>query len=60
MAILQETLALLAEAGASISSAESSRLRRLAEDQIHAETVIDERYAAMSRRLARIGGERRR
>ena len=51
VAILQETLALLAEAGASISSAESSRLRRLAEDQIHAETVIDERYAAMSRRL---------
>ena len=51
VAILQEALALLDEAGPSIPPAESLRLRRQAEDQIHAETVIDERYAAVSRRL---------
>ena len=51
VSLLQETLELLTEAGASIPPAESSRLRHLAEDQIHAETVIDQRYAAMSRRL---------
>jgi hypothetical protein len=51
IALLQETLALLTEAGASIPAAESLRLRHLAEDQIHAETVIDQRYAVLSRRL---------
>jgi hypothetical protein len=51
VALLQQALALLAEAGASIPAVESLRLRRLAEDEIHAETVIDERYAALSRRM---------
>ncbi len=51
IALLQEALALLNEAGASIPAAESLRLRRFAEEQIHAETVIDQRYASLSRRL---------
>ncbi|HEY3057641.1 MAG TPA: hypothetical protein VGL99_01565, partial [Chloroflexota bacterium] len=51
VSLLQEALALIAEAGALIPPVEAARLRRTAEDQIHAETVIDERYAAMSRRL---------
>lgn len=49
--LLQEALALIAEAGPSIPPLESLRLRRMAEDQIHAETVIDQRYAALSQRL---------
>ena len=51
VSLLQEALALIADAGTSLSSDESSRLRHLAEDQIHEETEIDQRYAAMSRRL---------
>jgi hypothetical protein len=51
VALLQEALALLTEAGALIPAEESLRLRHLAEDLIHAETVIDQRYAALSRRL---------
>jgi hypothetical protein len=51
VSLLQEALALIVEAGALIPPVEAARLRRAAEDQIHAETVIDERYAAMSRRL---------
>ncbi len=51
VALLQEALAMLAEAGPSIPPEESLRLRRQAEDQIHVETVIDQRYAALTRRL---------
>ena len=51
VSLLQEALVLIAEAGATLSSDDSSRLRHMAEDQIHEETAIDERYAAMSRRL---------
>ena len=51
VSLLQEALALIGEAGTLMPAVESSRLRRAAEDQIHAETIIDERYAAMSRRL---------
>jgi len=51
VSLLQEALALINEAGTLISPAEASRLRRSAEDQIRAETVIDQRYAALSRRL---------
>ena len=51
VSLLQEALVLIVEAGASLPSDDSSRLRRMAEDQIHEETVIDERYAAMSHRL---------
>ena len=51
VSLLQESLVLISEAGESLSPSESLRLRRLAEDQIHAENVIDERYTAMSRKL---------
>lgn len=51
VSLLQESLALIAEAGSSLTPPEATRLRHLAEDEVHAETVIDERYAAMSRRL---------
>lgn len=51
VSLLQEALALVNEAGSLISPAEASRLRRSAEDQIRTETLIDQRYAAMSRRL---------
>jgi hypothetical protein len=51
VALLQQALALLNEAGLSIPPVDSLRLRRQAEDQIHAETVIDQRYALLSRRL---------
>lgn len=51
VALLQEALALLIEAGPSIPPEESLRLRTLAESRIHAETLIDQRYAALSRRL---------
>jgi hypothetical protein len=51
VALLQEALAQLDEAGASIPQADSLRLRHQAEDQIHAETLIDQRYAVLSRRL---------
>jgi len=51
VSLLQESLTLVAEAGAALSSSEATRLRRLAEDQIHAEAVIDERYAGLTRRL---------
>jgi len=51
VSLLQEALALIEEAGALIPAVEASRLRRTAEDQIHAETVVDQRYSAMSRRL---------
>ena len=51
VSLLQEALALIAEAGTLIPPVEAERLRRTAEDQIHAEVVTDERYAAMSKRL---------
>jgi hypothetical protein len=51
VALLQEALALLVESGDSMTAADTTRLRRLAESQIHAETLLDERYAALSRRL---------
>jgi hypothetical protein len=51
VSLLQEALVLIVESGASLSADEASRLRHLAEDQIHEETAIDDRYAAMSRRL---------
>src|SRR4029453_6660229 len=50
VSLLQESLALVAEAGAALSPSEASRLRRLAEEQIHEEAVIDDRYAALTRR----------
>jgi len=51
VSLLQEALALINDAGTLISAAEASRLRRSAEEQIRTETAIDQRYAAMSRRL---------
>jgi len=51
VALLQEALALLKEAGPSIPSAESQLLRRVAETQIEAETAVDTRYASLARRL---------
>ena len=51
VSLLQESLTLVAEAGAALSPSEGARLRRLAEDQIHEEAVVDERYAALTRRL---------
>jgi hypothetical protein len=51
VALLQQALAMLSEAGSSIPPADSLRLRRQAEDQIHIETVIDTRYALLARRL---------
>jgi hypothetical protein len=51
VSLLQESIALIAEASSSLSPSDATRLRHLAEDGIHAETVIDERYAAMSRRF---------
>jgi hypothetical protein len=51
VSLLQESLALVAEAGAALAPSEASRLRRLAEQQIHEEAVIDDRYAALTRRF---------
>ena len=51
VSLLQEALALITEAGTLIPDAESSKLRRTAEDQIRAEAVIDQRYDVLSRRL---------
>ena len=51
VALLQQALALLSEAGPSIPPADALRLRRDAEDQIHAEMLVDQRYAVLSRRL---------
>jgi len=51
ISLLQEVLALVVEGGASLPSDEASRFRRIAEDQIHGEVEIDERYSAMSHRL---------
>ena len=51
IALLQQALALLSEAGPLIPPADSLRLRRQAEDQIQIETVIDRRYDLLSRRL---------
>jgi hypothetical protein len=51
ISLLQESLALVAEARAVLSPAEATRLRRLAEEQLHEEAVIDDRYAALTRRL---------
>lgn len=51
VSLLQDALALIGEAGTLMSPVEALRLRTAAEDQIHAETTIDQRYAAMSRKL---------
>lgn len=51
ISLLQESLALVAEAGAALTPSEAGRLRHLAEDQIREEAVVDDRYAALSRRL---------
>ena len=51
VSLLQEALALIVEGGAALPPDEASRLRRTAEDQIHDEIEVDERYATMSRRL---------
>lgn len=51
VALLQEVLALLKEAGPTLSENASERLRHLAEDDIRVETEIDQRYDAMSKRL---------
>jgi hypothetical protein len=51
ISLLQEALALIAEGRASLPPAEASRLRHMAEDQIHEEIEIDQQYAELSRRL---------
>lgn len=51
VALLQTTLALIAEAGHTISSRESGSLRRTIEEEIRLEAETDEKYAVMSRRL---------
>ena len=51
VSLLQESLTLVADAGAALSSSEAGRLRRLAQDEIHQEAVVDEKYAALTRRL---------
>jgi hypothetical protein len=51
VSLLQEALVLIAEAGSSMPPAEASRLRGMAEDQIHEETIVDQKYAALSRKL---------
>jgi hypothetical protein len=51
ISLLQEALALIAEGRASLPPDEASRLRHMAEDQIHEEIEIDQRYAELSRRL---------
>ena len=51
VSLLQEVLALVNDAGTRISDVERTRYRRTAEEQIHAEGVIDQRYAALSHRL---------
>lgn len=51
VSLLQEALALIAEAGKTIPSKELSRLRHAAEDRIRNEREVDERYEAMSQRL---------
>jgi len=51
ISLLQEALALIGEAGALIPPVEADRLRHTAEEEIHTEVVIDEQYAAMSKRL---------
>jgi hypothetical protein len=51
VALLQEALVLLNEAGSSIPKDESERLRHIAENQIRAEAFLDKRYATLSRRL---------
>ena len=51
LALLQEVLALVGEAGTSIPSIEATRLRRTVEGQIRAETDVDRRYQAVSNRL---------
>jgi hypothetical protein len=51
IALLQEALLLLNEAGSSIPKDESQRLQHIAENQIRAETLLDKRYATLSRRL---------
>ena len=51
ISLLQEALALVVEGGASLSPDEASRFRRMAEEQIHEEIAVDERYADMSHRL---------
>jgi len=51
VALLQEALVLLNDAGSSIPKDDSERLRHIAENQIRAETFLDKRYSALSRRL---------
>jgi hypothetical protein len=51
VSLLQETLTLVAEAGTAVAPSEAARLRHLAEDQIHEEAAVDDRYAVLSRRL---------
>ena len=51
LALLQEVLSLLSEAGSSVPSSEGARLRRIAVAQIEAETTVDQRYQAVVRRL---------
>jgi len=51
VALLQEVLALVKEAGPTLSDNASNRLRHLAEDEIRRESDIDQRYDAMSKRL---------
>jgi len=51
LALLQEALSLVNEAGPSIEARESAGLRRRVLTQIHDETVVDQRYQVVVRRL---------
>jgi hypothetical protein len=51
VALLQEVVAMVKEAGTAIPAADAVRWQRLAEGQIHEEGVLDARYATLSRRL---------
>jgi hypothetical protein len=51
VALLQEVLAMVKEAGPSIPPLDALRIQRGAESEIREETVIDQRYALVSRKL---------
>jgi hypothetical protein len=51
VALLQEVLVMVKDAGTTISDADALRWQRLAEGQIHDESVLDARYTALSRKL---------
>ena len=51
VALLQEVLAMVKDAGTTIPAADASRWRQLAEGQIRAESALDARYASLSHKL---------